>query len=134
VSDANSFAEANLRCICGTLPTLKPFFNHISPRLLGYNSSKSQPPTSGPQLTRSNNLPTFGGSGNTSKARYDEYHRFDDTDPMYPLETIVDVQSSGWTGPSTVRGDRQQEEQEDDGSDKGIIHTRTTTVEVSSSK
>lgn len=72
------------------------------------------------------------------KPQYDEYDRFDDTDPMYPLETITDVKAFKDAGAGRcgegVHMDGQHEVQEDDGSEKGIIQTRTTTVTVSTSK
>lgn len=122
--------EANLSCICGSLPTVKPFLAHISARLLGSTNISTK---TGPSLSNPCVPPTFGGTGQTSKARHDKYHRFDDT-PMYPLQTVSNIEA----GRSGAGGNRESgwivesfENHGDGSSEKGIVQTVTTTVTYS---
>ncbi|KAM5347352.1 hypothetical protein ACJ41O_010357 [Fusarium nematophilum] len=127
------FAEANLSVICASLPTVKPFIKHISPRILGTTDPASK---TGPSaFSNPSAPPTIGGIG-SSKPRHDRYERFDDG-PMYPLQTVANAEP--------VHGDRRGggpawyparhdsvNSQGDSGSEKAIVQTRTTTVSYSS--
>lgn len=120
-----SFAEANLSCICASLTTVKPFVNHLFPRLLG---------SSGLQSDTTRSLPNASTTtGTSNKSRHDRYKRFDDGS-MYPLQTIVDVkaQNNGegndWNDVLQGSFDGQSMR-----SDKSIMQTRTTTVSYSTS-
>ncbi|KAF5025128.1 hypothetical protein F66182_2829 [Fusarium sp. NRRL 66182] len=114
------FAEANLSIICATLTTVKPFFKHVYPRLLGTTNLKSG---SGLAFSNPSAPPTIGGISTGGNARHGQYERFDDG-PMYPLQTVTKAEASEPTQDFYhSRGDS--------GSEKAIIQTRTTTVAYS---
>lgn len=124
-------AETNLSCICGTLPTIKPFLNHIAPRLLGSTRSSSKYPVHSGGLSTGGPA-TFGGTGadahSKNRNRPDKYERFDD-DIMYPLETVVAVGVGERSSSDSIQHARS-----DSGSDKAIVsdnnilQTKTATV------
>jgi hypothetical protein len=109
-----SFAETNLSCICGALPTVKPLLNHLAPRLLGSSANSKYAKKSG--LSDPNAPPTFGagGAGDSSQGR--KYRRFDD-DIMYPLETVVAVEGGDESGSDVAPRD-------DSGSETSIVPAR----------
>lgn len=119
----DSFVESNMSCICGAMTTLKPFFNHISPRILGSSKTSS----SNPALSDPNALPTIGGTGDNSRrdaSRRDKYERFDDG-PMYPMQTMTNVRPDDHSGDD---GHSISDGNGDNGSEKAIVRTRTTVV------
>lgn len=132
--------------ICGALPTLRKFFWHVAPRLIG-ESASSQPPAHIPGNT---NLRTFGSSGQKRR----QYRRFEDTG-SYALGTLP--QDDGADAAARLRPDRTIEKHAvaasgaaardggggaDDGhdgagdyadndSEKGIMQTKTTVISYS---
>ncbi|KAK4664828.1 uncharacterized protein QC763_508010 [Podospora pseudopauciseta] len=122
------FAEANLSVICGTLPTIKPFLNHFVPRLLGSSNARSAYPVNS-GLSKSGGPPTFGGGGGGNQSqsqKRDKYQRFDD-DIMYPLETVVAIETGDdYASSEPIR-------KSESGSEKainpgGIVQTKTATI------
>lgn len=124
-------AETNLSCICGTLPTIKPFLNHIAPRILGSTRNNSKYPAQSGGLSTGGPA-TFGGTGGEANSknrnRADKYERFSD-DIMYPLETVVAVGVGERPSSDSIQLARS-----DSGSDKAIVpnnnimQTKTATV------
>ncbi|KAK4184089.1 hypothetical protein QBC35DRAFT_541191 [Podospora australis] len=123
-------AETNMSCICGTLPTIKPFLNHIAPRILGSTRNNSRYPVNSGGLSTGGPA-TFGGTGDIqskNRNRADKYERFSD-DIMYPLETVTAVGVGERSSQESINHARSEA-----GSDKAIVRennilqTKTATI------
>lgn len=109
--------------ICATLPSLRKFFRHIAPKLIGErdSSGSENTPNQHPSLV------TFGRSNQKKK----KYSKFDETlntvadDVPYGLDTFHTVDVKG--GPRSVR-EHERTSAGDDESQKGILHTQTATI------
>ncbi|KAI9900495.1 hypothetical protein N3K66_004757 [Trichothecium roseum] len=86
VCDANiwTLLEANFFVICGSMPTLRKFFKHFAPRLMGSSPSTKRP---GPS-------PHEGGSALDRIRRQRRYAHFDDDDDDYDYGTGVGSSNS----------------------------------------
>jgi len=121
--------ECNLLVICGTVPTLKKFFRHMLPKLMG--SSHNSHPTSSntPRVTPRTT------SGRNPYQRRNQYARFgagEETevemshwDPNEVTNPNKGVSHTVVTGGDTTRINNS----DDDSSEKGIMHTRSVIVE-----
>ncbi|KAI9172755.1 integral membrane protein [Paramyrothecium foliicola] len=135
--------EANLFIVCAALPTLRKFFKHIAPNLIGESrygrSSKATNDVAGtgPQM----GLRTIGTKTTSGLSKRNHYSQFDDADDgsnLGPSECII--MSDFTSSPKTVEETTSQwngEERvwEDDGSEKAIVKDnvrilRTDTVTV----
>ncbi|KAI6093055.1 hypothetical protein F4821DRAFT_221985 [Hypoxylon rubiginosum] len=122
--------ESNLLIMCGSLPTLKIFLNHVAPRILKDRSKKE---SSGPGSSSNYNLRTFGQGSITPRRKFDtlvelEHDQFDRSQ-FRPTETgqtdvvIHGGQADKASVNSRVKGDADSEE--------AILQVRTTTVAFS---
>lgn len=111
--------------ICTTLPSLRKFFRHISPHLIGERSSKNQ---SEGYSGSTNPIHTIGGSGGLPKSgvKRSKYSRFDDT--QYGMETTVNVEMDKMDQRKSHNPNWEAGSGDDDESQKGIVQTRTTTI------
>lgn len=116
--------------MCGSLPTLKIFLNHVAPRILKDRSKKE---SSGPGSSSNYNLRTFGQGSITPRRKFDtlvelEHDQFDRSQ-FRPTETgqtdvvIHGGQADKASVNSRVKGDADSEE--------AILQVRTTTVAFS---
>ncbi|XXH00399.1 hypothetical protein Hte_006743 [Hypoxylon texense] len=123
--------ESNLLIMCGSLPTLKLFLNHVAPRILKDRSKKDSSGHAG--SSNNYNLRTFGQGSITPRRKFDtlvdlEHGHFDRSE-FRPIETgKTDVVVHGGQADrasvnSHVRGDTDSEE--------AILQIRTTTVAFS---
>lgn len=120
--------EANLLIICASLSTVRHFFKAIAPRLLSSTSFGSRKTLSKTPSTN-HELRTFGAGGARNRAYYS---RFDASDTG--TDTIVNIQGLPPKAKNDKIQDREPEdidkrsETDDNGSEKGILQTRTTHV------
>lgn len=145
-----SFVEANLFIICGSMPTLRKFFKHFAPKLIGsygYGTSSHPQGRSGTYGKQSQ-----GYAKKSQLSRPSEYNRFGggrdkhDTDDDLELGAVVDSSgnrrtTAGATAVLQVHGGAKggragadgvvvdASQFRDDGSDKAILTTRTVVVE-----
>jgi hypothetical protein len=129
IGPSSSQLECNLLVICGTVPTLKKFFRHMLPKLMG--SSHNSHPTSSntPRVTPRTT------SGRNPYQRRNQYARFgagEETevemshwDPNEVTNPNKGVSHTVVTGGDTTRINNS----DDDSSEKGIMHTRSVIVE-----
>lgn len=117
--------------MCGSLPTLKLFLNHVAPRLLKDRSKKESSGHAG--SSNNYNLRTFGQGSMTPRRKFDTLvdleHGHFDRSQFRPIETgKTDVTVHGGQADrvsvnSHIRGDTDSEE--------AILQVRTTTVAFS---
>lgn len=126
------FLEVNLLIICGTMPTLRKFFLHFTPRLLqGVRHS-------GPEGLHKPSAPYFGGSQSPSSAshhglssgRWAYYEQFDDTAELASFAQLCrgDCAAARYQVNTTAGGVHAHNL-----SDKAILQTRTVDVEYEDS-
>lgn len=139
----DSIVEANLFIVCAALPTLRKFFKHIAPNLIGESrygrSSKAtnNVASTGPQKA----LRTIGSKTTSALSKRNQYSQFDDADDGSnhgPNECII--MSDYASSPKVADGGMSQWNGEeriwaDDGSEKAIVKDnvrilRTDTVTV----
>jgi hypothetical protein len=114
-----SFVEANLFVICGSMPTLRKFFKHFAPRLMGSSTNPSYNPSYGANYARSQQ--------SRSRKEHRSYSRFPEEErELHTLSsTKTNLKVNAGKGPIVeveegVRGD--------DTSEKAILQTKTYTV------
>lgn len=90
-----SIVESNLLVICCCLPTLRRFFRHFAPRLIGeYTHNPSREECNGPKPR------TWGSLGLKPKRQFDTL--------MNTIDDSKDVSSSPSNIPLELRGDRMK--------------------------
>jgi hypothetical protein len=112
--------ECNLLVICGTIPTLRKFFGHISPRFFGSSAATSK--ASGgatPNLPTSNRRPAHN--------RRNPYAKFGAKDTDFELSRWDGVDDSKDSPTVVVSGDPPHQS-EDDNSERAIIVTQEVSV------
>jgi hypothetical protein len=121
-----SLVEANLFIICASMPTLRRFFKHFAPKMMGSSTGDSRSHKYGPN--GGSTLRTIGGTGGPSgisnmsrKARRD-YEEFGDAelelfdrDAKHPNVRDTRVDATG----------AEDQAQPDSSSDKAILQTKT---------
>ncbi|KAK1622227.1 integral membrane protein [Colletotrichum phormii] len=123
--------EANLVVICASLPTLRKFFRHVAPKIIGestYGKGKTVGGTGSKPMSRM----TIGGTNGTrNRAEYSQFDRDNNG------EAFV-MASMGPNKPVTIAtGNSENDPTEDDSSEKAImrgnniVQTKTITVEYS---
>ena len=116
-----SLIEANLFIICGSMPTLRKFFKHFAPKLMGSSSGNATSERYGPYNGGSAGgaLETIGGTGSkqqtTRKAR-SQYMEMHDLSPMTS---------------NKISAEDSDKAQPDNGSEKAILQTKTVEVHYS---
>lgn len=124
-----SFLEVNLLIICGTMPTLRKFFTHFTPRLM--RSTRRHDGSTGPRKTSPR---SFGGSLSLSTSshrglslvRSAHYKQFGDTAELASFAQLSrgDRAAAGYQVSTTAGGVHAQNL-----SDKAILQTRTVDIE-----
>ncbi|KAK1975618.1 integral membrane protein [Colletotrichum cereale] len=117
-----TFIEANLFVICGSMPTLRKFFKHFAPKVMG---TLTDPSSYGPNKYHSRQSRQSRQS-RLSRQRKD-YEQFTDDSEMYTfnLDPVVEKEG-GFTSVIVAAGD---EESGDNMSDKAILQTKTITIQ-----
>ncbi|KAF7563381.1 hypothetical protein G7046_g711 [Stylonectria norvegica] len=114
----NSFVEANLFVICGSMPTLRKFFKHFVPRLVGSSGGSGGYNTSYGQQQ----------SGTLSRVRKprSQYAPFPEDDGLELERFSTEVKESNVAAVDTSGAGS---EQRDDHSERAILRTQTFTVQ-----
>jgi hypothetical protein len=114
-----SLIEANLFIICGSTPTLRKFFKHFAPKIMGGSSNNT---TSGRYVPyggspgNSAGIQTIGGTGGKESRRVRSYYmEMEDLSPSTEAQVTTDAASD-------------KEAQPDNGSEKAILQTKTVEV------
>ncbi|KAK7449939.1 integral membrane protein [Colletotrichum acutatum] len=124
--------EANLVVICASLPTLRKFFRHVAPKIIGESTYGKGTKTVGGTGSKPMSRTTIGGTNGTrNRAEYSQFDRDNNG------EAFV-MASMGSNEPVTIAtGHSEGDPAEDDSSEKAIIRgnnivqTKTITVEYS---
>lgn len=90
-----SFIEANLLIICCCLSTLRRFFKHFAPRLIGENSSGSNSKSHSHGFSKNHAQRTFGSGG--AKRTLDTLMNTKNDDNGIPLSSFDDLDKKGST-------------------------------------
>ncbi|KAI8653867.1 hypothetical protein NCS56_01342000 [Fusarium sp. Ph1] len=117
-----TFIEANLFVICGSMPTLRKFFKHFMPRIVGSSGASHYGTTSYGQHQQSNTLSRVR-KGRSQYAQFPE-------DNATELERFSDDDNKN--GGTVVVGNASTEGLRDDHSERAILQTQTFTVQYSS--
>ncbi|KAK7908801.1 hypothetical protein PG985_016104 [Apiospora marii] len=117
--------EANLMIVCATLPSLRAFFLHISPRLLGQGSSSSSSGSDrrAKDQSEDSELVTFGRSDQKKRKRA---MRLPNT--MYGLDTFNDVTVRAGNDDPKTFADTDACPLGDCVSQRGILRTKTASI------
>lgn len=121
----NRIIEANLIVICGSTPTLRRFFRHVAPSLIGDSSSRGK--SSKDTHQRDPGLVTFGRIPNRGKY----YARFgEDGDEMtYGIGNSTKINAGRRRDGDGMASPEVTSRSNDANSDRAII-TETVTVSV----
>lgn len=135
-----SIVEANLLIICASLPTLRKFFRHVAPKVIGESTYAKQSKRSA--ATGNPNSRITYGAGSHNRRDHRDYSQFDgdsdsnDTYILGNMSTSTPAVSRAAAGPSET----DVVWHDDDDSEKGIVRgangnivqTKTVTVEYES--
>ncbi|KAI8173079.1 Satratoxin biosynthesis SC1 cluster protein 4 [Colletotrichum sp. SAR 10_86] len=118
-----TFIEGNLFVICGSMPTLRKFFKHFAPKLMG---TSTNPSSYGAVYHASY---ANQQSHNTKSRARSQYQQFSDQNEMHTFHSDhkrgMD-DDSAFTSVVVAGGGR---ESADDMSDKAILQTKTVTIQ-----
>ncbi|KAM9881126.1 hypothetical protein VDGL01_04752 [Verticillium dahliae] len=120
-----SFLEANLFIICGSMPTLRKFFRHFAPRLMGGDS------TSDPSYARKYaGQPRSADGLSRSRKQRNQYEAFDDNE-MQTFSSSNRDKDNNILGDThvTVDAGSQSGVEPDNHSEKAILQTKSFTVQ-----
>lgn len=127
----NSQLECNLLVICGTVPTLKKFFRHMLPKLMG-SADEVNEQADTPRVTPRT-------KANYGYNRRNPYAQFDDG-----RHESTELEMTRWDGAEghdqngvkggvsqtvVIGGQTRATASDDDNSEKGIVETRSVIVE-----
>ncbi|KAJ3941533.1 uncharacterized protein N0V96_008245 [Colletotrichum fioriniae] len=119
-----TFVEANLFVICGSMPTLRKFFKHFAPKLMGSSTNPSSYAVGGYRMSYAHQRST-----NAMKSRQrKQYEQFPDENEMHTFHSDrkrANEEDPGFSS-VVVAGGR---ESADDMSDKAILQTKTVTIQ-----
>ncbi|KAI8307623.1 Satratoxin biosynthesis SC1 cluster protein 4 [Colletotrichum sp. SAR11_59] len=118
-----TFIEGNLFVICGSMPTLRKFFKHFAPKLMG---TSTNPSSYGAVYHASY---TNQQSHNTKSRARSQYQQFSDQNEMHTFHSDHKRgmnDDSAFTSVVVAGGGR---ESADDMSDKAILQTKTVTIQ-----
>ncbi|KAK0368713.1 integral membrane protein [Colletotrichum limetticola] len=119
-----TFVEANLFVICGSMPTLRKFFKHFAPKLMGSSTNPSSYAVGGYRMSYAHQRST-----NAMKSRQrKQYEQFPDENEMHTFHSDrkrMNEEDPGFSS-VVVAGGR---ESADDMSDKAILQTKTVTIQ-----
>ncbi|KAK1657062.1 integral membrane protein [Colletotrichum godetiae] len=119
-----TFVEANLFVICGSMPTLRKFFKHFAPKLMGSSTNPSSYAVGGYRMSYAHQRST-----NAMKSRQrKQYEQFRDENEMHTFHSDrkrTNEEDPGFSS-VVVAGGR---ESADDMSDKAILQTKTVTIQ-----
>ena len=122
--------EANLFIICGSMPTLRKFFKHFAPKLMGTSRNGSRTGTShtyGPGSTARRTGPNT--TLRSARKSQHPYLNFSDEERGSDEHEMNDF-SAGHSGePITTVGVANGDPQRDDHSEKAILQTKSFTVQ-----
>ncbi|OHF03678.1 integral membrane protein [Colletotrichum orchidophilum] len=120
-----TFIEANLFVICGSMPTLRKFFKHFAPKLMGSSTNPSSYVIGGYRMSYAHQK-----SLNAMRSRQrKQYEQFPDMNEMHTFNTDrkrTDEEEPGFSSVVVAAGGRGSG---DDRSDKAILQTKTVTIE-----
>ncbi|OHE98498.1 integral membrane protein [Colletotrichum orchidophilum] len=124
--------EANLVVICAALPTIRKFFRHVAPKIIGESTYGKGTKTIGGTGSKPISRLTIGGTNGTrNRAEYSQFDR------EITGEAFV-MANMGTNKPVAIAtGNSENDPTEDDSSEKAIVQgnnivqTKTITVEYS---
>lgn len=129
-----SIVEANLLMMCASLPTLRVFLSRVAPSLFEDHTSKNS--SSGYNSAGIHgagfNLVTFGGTGGEPKRKFDtlvelEHDIYGGNDDKLRNDPVVESDTHVYGGRGVTRS-TDARDLSDQGSEEGIVQTKTTTV------
>lgn len=114
--------------VCATLPSLRQFLLHVSPKLLGMGSSaaSSNNGKGAKENSEDSELVTFGRGDRKQKKRAIRL-----PDSLYGMDTFNDVtvQAGGEAPPcKATQVDSDEDQQHDCESQKGILRMKTASI------
>ncbi|GKT46847.1 uncharacterized protein ColSpa_07028 [Colletotrichum spaethianum] len=119
-----TFIEANLFVICGSMPTLRKFFKHFAPRIMG---SSTNPSSYG--YNNNHHASAYANQrSNTIKSRHrKQYEQFPEDNEMRTFNSNRRRERDpAFTSVIVAVGGRDSA---DDMSDKAILQTKTVTIQ-----
>ncbi|KAI1865317.1 uncharacterized protein JN550_008365 [Neoarthrinium moseri] len=114
-----TFVEANIFIICGSIPTLRKFFKHFAPRLMGSSNATSKPSYIAEQ---------YASRHTRTRKQGNHYEPFPDDTEMMAYSPQRDATGNKATGTSTVV-DINPRRAADNTSQEAILQTKSYTVQ-----
>ncbi|GKT54040.1 integral membrane protein [Colletotrichum tofieldiae] len=117
------FIEANLFVICGSMPTLRKFFKHFAPKIMGSSTNPSS------YVHNNYRISAYANQrSNAMKSRQrKQYEQFPEENEMHTFNSDRKrEEDSGFMSVVVATGGRDSA---DDMSDKAILQTKTVTVQ-----
>ncbi|KZL86818.1 integral membrane protein [Colletotrichum incanum] len=118
-----TFIEANLFVICGSMPTLRKFFKHFAPKIMGSSTNPSS------YVHNNYRISAYANQrSNAMKSRQrKQYEQFPEENEMHTFNSDRKREEDpGFTSVVVATGGRDSA---DDMSDKAILQTKTVTIQ-----
>ncbi|TQN64198.1 Satratoxin biosynthesis SC1 cluster protein 4 [Colletotrichum shisoi] len=129
--------EANLIVICAALPTLRKFFRHVAPKIIGESTYGKGTKTMGRNGSKTVSRLTIGGTNGTrNRAEYSQFD-LDNSAETFAMASVAPPSKQGAASTGVFEGDTTWD---DDSSEKtiirgkNIVQTKTVTVEYTTKK
>ncbi|WQF84422.1 hypothetical protein CDEST_09436 [Colletotrichum destructivum] len=129
--------EANLIVICAALPTLRKFFRHVAPKIIGESTYGKGTKTMGGNGSKTVSRLTIGGTNGTrNRAEYSQFD-LDNSAETFAMASVATPSKQGAVSTGVCEGDTTWD---DDSSEKtiirgkNIVQTKTVTVEYTAKK
>ncbi|KAM0269272.1 hypothetical protein ACHAQH_009778 [Verticillium albo-atrum] len=120
-----SLIEANLFIICGSMPTLRKFFKHFAPKLMGASSANMSGPNYASGYAKKD---TNTGANAFSRKVRSQYDRYEDNEMQVFQSMDRDQDNKSPNNVHQISVDGGGDVQPDNNSEKAILQTKTFTV------
>ncbi|KAI0127579.1 hypothetical protein BJ170DRAFT_683413 [Xylariales sp. AK1849] len=119
-ADIWTFVEANIFIICGSIPTLRKFFNHFAPKLMSHSSDSTSKP--------SYIAEQYASRQSRARKQGNHYEPFPEDSEMQSFSAEHNTPSDKVSATSTAVVDVGTRRDADNGSQEAILQTKSYSV------